>query len=101
MSLNNEAKDLKYTIEQSFDKVPTPMNESLVHELEQTIKTLDIPYIKMNSGASHDAQIFAKFIDTAMLFVPSIKGISHSPKEYTRIEDIQKAIETLITYLQN
>lgn len=99
--INNEAKDLKYSIEQSFDKVPTPMNLKIIQELEQTIKTLDIPYIKMNSGASHDAQIFAKFIDTAMLFVPSIKGISHSPKEYTRIEDIQKAIETLITYLQN
>lgn len=44
--INNEAKDLKYTIEQSFDKVPTPMNESLVHELEHTYATI-FDYIRL------------------------------------------------------
>ena len=99
--IKDESKDLTYSIEQSFDKVPTPMNENLIQELEQTIKSLNIPYIKMNSGASHDAQIFAKYIDTAMLFVPSINGISHSPQEYTRIEDIQKAVDILTKYLED
>jgi N-carbamoyl-L-amino-acid hydrolase len=42
----------------------------------------------MPSGAMHDAQIFAKRLPAAMLFVPSIGGISHHYAEDTKEEDI-------------
>ena len=52
-------------------------------------------YKLMPSGAGHDAQIFADFVPTAMLFVPSIGGISHNTNEETKIEDLVKGIEVL------
>jgi N-carbamoyl-L-amino-acid hydrolase len=42
----------------------------------------------MPSGAGHDAQILAQLLPSAMLFVPSIGGISHHYAENTRDEDI-------------
>ena len=45
-------------------------------------------YQKMPSGAGHDAQIMAQMLPSAMLFVPSIGGISHHFAENTRDEDI-------------
>ena len=43
---------------------------------------------KMPSGAGHDAQIISQMLPSAMLFVPSIGGISHHYTENTRDEDI-------------
>ena len=43
---------------------------------------------KMPSGAGHDAQILSQMLPSAMLFVPSIGGISHHYTENTRDEDI-------------
>ena len=37
----------------------------------------------MTSGAGHDAQMLARICPTAMVFVPSVKGISHNPAEHT------------------
>ena len=42
----------------------------------------------MPSGAGHDAQIISQMLPSAMLFVPSIGGISHHYTENTRDEDI-------------
>jgi beta-ureidopropionase / N-carbamoyl-L-amino-acid hydrolase len=42
----------------------------------------------MVSGAGHDAQMMATVVPTAMIFVPSVKGISHNPAEHTGPEDI-------------
>ena len=48
------------------------------------------------SGDLHDAAILAAHVPTAMLFVPSRDGISHSPDEFTRIEDIATAATILM-----
>ena len=45
-------------------------------------------WARMPSGAGHDAQVLAKHMPTAMLFVPSIKGISHNFEENTADEDL-------------
>jgi len=45
-------------------------------------------WIRMPSGACHDAQIIAGHVPSGMLFIPSIGGISHDPAEDTREEDI-------------
>jgi N-carbamoyl-L-amino-acid hydrolase len=45
-------------------------------------------WMTMPSGAGHDAQIIAPHLPSAMLFVPSIGGVSHDFAEDTREEDI-------------
>ena len=45
-------------------------------------------HLRMPSGAGHDAQILSRRMRSAMMFVPSLKGISHHWSEDTREEDI-------------
>ena len=74
---------------------PVPMNAELVDALEDCTREGKIPYKRMNSGAGHDSMIIAWEIPTCMIFVPSVDGISHSPKEYTRPEDLSRGCEVL------
>jgi allantoate deiminase len=46
----------------------------------------------MSSGAGHDAMIVAPHIPSAMLFLRSPGGISHSPDEDVLVEDVEAAI---------
>jgi len=52
-------------------------------------------HIRMPSGAGHDAQIFAEALPAAMLFVPSIGGISHHYAENTRDDDLVLGCQVL------
>jgi len=45
-------------------------------------------HLRMPSGAGHDAQILSRRVRSAMMFVPSLNGISHHWSEDTREEDI-------------
>lgn len=74
---------------------PTQMDEGLVELLEEAAKEADLNYTVMHSGAGHDSQIFAQYVPTAMIFVPSIKGISHNPEEHTEAKDIVQGVELL------
>ena len=53
----------------------------------------------MPSGAGHDAQAMAQIGPVGMIFVPSIGGISHSPKEFSRPEDIANGANVLLQTL--
>lgn len=63
--------------------------------LEQAAKGQSVPYEILPSWAGHDAMIMGRHMATAMLFVPSIGGISHSPLEKTNEADIEKALSVL------
>ena len=52
-------------------------------------------WIRMPSGAGHDAQVTAAFLPTGMLFVPSIGGVSHSFAEDTATDDIVLGCQVL------
>jgi allantoate deiminase len=86
-------------IKKWMDEKPTKMCEKLI-EISELILTKDkIPFKRMTSGAGHDSQMFSPFCATSLLFVPSHKGISHSPHEFTRTEDLEKGIRLLIKLL--
>ncbi len=55
---------------------------------------MDIP-----SGAGHDSQNMAKLTPTAMIFVPSRNGRSHSPAEYTADDDVVAGADVLLATL--
>ena len=50
----------------------------------------------MPSGAGHDAQDLARIGPMGMIFVPSVKGISHSPLELTRSDDVTNGANVLL-----
>jgi len=58
--------------------------------------SLDLSFQMMPSGAGHDAQDMAGIAPTGMIFVPSVGGVSHSPKEFTQAQDIANGADVLL-----
>ncbi len=59
-------------------------------------ESLKLESVRMPSGAGHDAQMMAQLMPMGMIFVPSVAGVSHSPKELTRWEDCTRGADTLL-----
>jgi len=78
---------------------PTPMHAGLASLLERVCDDKRLPVRSMVSGAGHDAQLFARICPSAMLFVPSRDGVSHSPDEYTASEHLAEGAEALTACL--
>ena len=55
----------------------------------------------MNSGAVHDSQNLTEKVKTGMIFVPSVRGISHAPMEWTEWDDIEKGVKVLTQTIMN
>lgn len=95
MKRTAESLGVEITIDMWMDEDPVPMNAEIIKVLEKQCEEHHIPFKLMHSGAGHDSQIMAKFVPTAMLFVPSRKGISHNPEEYTSPEHLADGIRAL------
>jgi allantoate deiminase len=96
-----EGIGLDIEIELWHEVGPVRMDEKL-NEVVQTIcKKGGFSYHVMNSGAGHDAQLFAEFYPTTLMFVPSQGGISHSPLEYTSTKDLEICLKILIQLLHH
>jgi N-carbamoyl-L-amino-acid hydrolase len=82
------------------EETPVPLDPGLLRLTETICKSKGINYEIMPSGAGHDAMQMAKITPAAMIFVPSRRGISHNPLEWTDPDDIalgaQLLMETLI-----
>lgn len=73
------------------------LSDPRVRELiTRAAEVLDLSYHHMPSGAGHDAQTIATICPIGMIFVPSVDGISHSPKEFTRPEDVENGANVLL-----
>jgi len=76
--------------------VPAPTDERIRKLIDDTAKALGLSTRSLPSGAGHDAQEIARLCPVGMIFVPSVGGISHSPKEYSRPEDIANGANVLL-----
>ncbi|WP_066299269.1 M20 family metallo-hydrolase [Bacillus sp. FJAT-29937] len=65
------------------------LSPKIIETIEQAAIEQGYSYMKMNSGAVHDAVMLTELADVGMIFIPSVGGKSHSPEEYTSIEDIK------------
>lgn len=67
---------------------PVKFDDGIADLIAQYAQTLGYSCRSMTSGAGHDAQMMARFCPSAMIFVPSVKGISHNPAEHTEVKDL-------------
>jgi len=74
---------------------PVKMDNCLRELIKESAKELGLSHMSMNSGAGHDAMIFASRWKSAMIFVPCHKGITHNPAETLDMEDLRKGIDVL------
>jgi N-carbamoyl-L-amino-acid hydrolase len=76
--------------------VPAPTDPRVRAIIAESARALGLTTKLMPSGAGHDAQDMARLGPVGMIFVPSIGGISHSPREYSRPEDITNGANVLL-----
>jgi allantoate deiminase len=71
----------------------TVMDPLLVSRVEEALRRAGCEPHRMVSGAGHDAMILAEKVPSAMIFLRTPGGTSHSPEENVKPEDVEKAIE--------
>lgn len=72
------------------------MAGQMVLAIEQACRTVGANAIRMTSFAGHDAQIMSNFTPSGLIFIPSVDGLSHSPREFTRWEDVLRGVDVLL-----
>jgi N-carbamoyl-L-amino-acid hydrolase len=92
----------KITFQRQANESKPALTEKILQEkIAASAKALGFTYKLMQSGAGHDAQEIAWIAPVAMIFVPSVGGISHSPKEFTKAVDMANGANVLLqTILQ-
>jgi len=88
-------------IEVLFHKEPVVFTDSCVESVQSASDQLKYSSLVMPSGAFHDACLLASQVPTGMIFVPSQKGVSHNPTEYSSPEQLEKGANVLLHALLN
>ena len=101
-ALMNYLRDMEKTdrvrvrVERMSRFKPVLFDETIVRAVEKAAAGRGLSCRRITSGAGQDAQNMALLCPTAMIFVPSVGGISHNPQEYTRPEDIMNGANILL-----
>ena len=67
-----------------------------MESLARGCEAASLEYMRMNSGAGHDANLMARICPVAMLFVPNRDGISHAKEEYASPEACIQGAQALL-----
>lgn len=71
-----------------MQRLPTQFDDHVLTVLSSAVAATGVPHCRLGSGAFHDAMYLADCCPAAMLFVPSIRGISHNANENTHSADL-------------
>jgi len=91
-----EASGTGFEYRSLHENVPAPSDPVIRELIESAAKELTYTTRHMPSGAGHDAQAIAQLAPMGMIFIPSVGGISHSPKEFSTPEDITRGASVLL-----
>jgi len=100
--IRGEADQIAQADKVTFDfkeinvNISAPTDPRIRTLIDQSAKDLGLTTKQMPSGAGHDAQDMARLAPVGMIFIPSVGGISHSPKEFSRPKDIENGANVLL-----
>ena len=75
---------------------PVQFDDAIAQKIESNAALLGLSCRRMTSGAGHDAQMMARLCPAAMIFVPSVGGVSHNPAEHTDSDDLNAGANVLL-----
>jgi acetylornithine deacetylase/succinyl-diaminopimelate desuccinylase-like protein len=75
---------------------PSLMSDKVQQAYAEACDDLGLTHTSLTSGAGHDGQSLADLCPVGMIFVPSVNGTSHSPKEFTKWEDCVNGANVLL-----
>lgn len=90
---------LELQIEMEKPVQAAAMDATLGEQIAAATTRLGLSAMPLLSFAGHDAQAMARIAPTAMIFVPSVGGVSHNPEEFTRPEDVANGANVLLQTL--
>jgi beta-ureidopropionase / N-carbamoyl-L-amino-acid hydrolase len=90
------ASGTTFTFSRLVDSEPALADARVMRWVSDSAAALGLTTMVMPSGAGHDAQELARIAPMGMIFVPSVGGISHSPREFSRAEDITRGADVLL-----
>ncbi|AHG88947.1 amidase, hydantoinase/carbamoylase family [Gemmatirosa kalamazoonensis] len=88
--------DVTFTFRPTVENVPAPTDPRVRAIIADAAKALGLSTRSLPSGAGHDAQDLARIAPTGMIFIPSVGGISHAPKEFSRPKDVENGANVLL-----
>ena len=90
-----KANGVKFAFVSLHENIAAPSDPRMRGIVAEAAKSLGLTSRLMPSGAGHDAQAMAQLGAMGMIFIPSVGGISHSPKEYSTPKDIANGANVL------
>jgi N-carbamoyl-L-amino-acid hydrolase len=90
-----QAEGVSIEISDKVRFAPVSFDVGLTNLIEQQAASLGYTNRRLNSGAGHDAQMLSRICPSAMIFVPSVAGISHNPAEHTEAGDLAAGCQVL------
>jgi N-carbamoyl-L-amino-acid hydrolase len=90
------ASKTKFDFKEINVNIPAPTDTRIRSLIAEAARELGLSTKLMPSGAGHDAQDMARLGPVGMIFVPSVGGISHSPREFSHPEDIANGANVLL-----
>ena len=91
-----ESSGTTFAADQNLTITPALTDPRFRKTIDDAAKALGFTTMSMPSGAGHDAQEMARIGPAGMIFIPSVGGISHSPREYSRPEDVANGANVLL-----
>jgi N-carbamoyl-L-amino-acid hydrolase len=85
-----------FTFRRTADIEPAPTDPRIREIIRTAARDLGLSTSDLPSGAGHDAQDMTRLGPVGMIFVPSVGGVSHSPRELTRPEDVVNGANVLL-----
>ncbi len=80
---------------------PVHFPEEMVGLVADASEQLGLTFKRMPSGAGHDAQMMKVFCPSTMIFIPSVRGISHNVEEYSNDRDVINGANVLLNAVLN
>ena len=96
----NAALPCSVRVRRTFDQRPVAFEPGIVDVIERSAATIDLPSLRIPSGANHDAAFVASVSPTAMIFIPCLRGVSHHESEYASPEDCAAGARVLAETLR-
>jgi N-carbamoyl-L-amino-acid hydrolase len=93
------ASKTKFDFKEINVNTPAPTDTRIRSLIGEAARDLNLSTKLMPSGAGHDAQDMARLCPVGMIFIPSVGGISHSPREFSKPTDIANGANVLLQTL--
>ena len=89
------AEGVKLEIDVISSAKAVHLDDDLMQAAADACEKLAVSHLQMIGGGGHDSQNIARIVPTCVMHIPCLNGVSHTPEEFAKIEDIMTGIDVL------